>query len=161
MAEDIYQILYCSRNRMQGTRIQTAFEISQILAACRRNNVLVDVTGAPPVQHRSLRVGIGRAAQRSGTNLRTDPAQPQTLGPDRTGQWPRTGAQFPQVVDGVCGHGPGRSPSAYRDHSQCRSVQPVRGWERGSFAASRPGPAGGGLGATRPATTRAGLDSAG
>jgi blue light- and temperature-responsive anti-repressor len=46
MTRDIYQILYCSRNCMHGTKPQTALEINDILSASRRNNVKVDVTGA-------------------------------------------------------------------------------------------------------------------
>lgn len=46
MTSDLYQILYCSRNCMHGTKPQTAVEINNILSASRRNNAKVGVTGA-------------------------------------------------------------------------------------------------------------------
>lgn len=46
MTNDLYQVLYCSRNCMHGTKPQTALEINSILAASRRNNARVGVTGA-------------------------------------------------------------------------------------------------------------------
>ena len=46
MTNDLYQVLYCSRNCMHGTKPQTALEINNILSASRRNNAKVGVTGA-------------------------------------------------------------------------------------------------------------------
>lgn len=46
MTKDPYQILYCSRNCIQGTPVQMAAEIGKILTSSRINNVKVAVTGA-------------------------------------------------------------------------------------------------------------------
>ncbi len=46
MTSDLFQIVYCSRNCMHGTKPQSAVEINHILSASRRNNAKVDVTGA-------------------------------------------------------------------------------------------------------------------
>lgn len=44
--EKIYQILYCSRNRIPGTAAETRPEVEGILKASRRNNAEAGITGA-------------------------------------------------------------------------------------------------------------------
>ncbi|HLI77338.1 MAG TPA: BLUF domain-containing protein [Acidobacteriaceae bacterium] len=46
MNERVYQILYCSRNTMQGTDAEVRVEIEKILRASRVNNARAAVTGA-------------------------------------------------------------------------------------------------------------------
>ena len=46
MAADLHRLVYYSRNRILGTPLQVAAEVDGILAASRRNNSRVGVTGA-------------------------------------------------------------------------------------------------------------------
>ncbi len=46
MSQDLYKILYCSRNFIEGETTQSDAEISQILATARVNNSRHNVTGA-------------------------------------------------------------------------------------------------------------------
>ena len=46
MSGDIYKILYCSKNLIEGEHAKQDAEISQILQAARRNNKEQNVTGA-------------------------------------------------------------------------------------------------------------------
>ena len=46
MSEKVYQILYCSRNKIRGTDAEVKAQIEAILHASRRNNARVGVTGA-------------------------------------------------------------------------------------------------------------------
>jgi len=46
MGEDIYKILYCSKNLIEGEHAKQDAEISQILQSARRNNRKQNVTGA-------------------------------------------------------------------------------------------------------------------
>lgn len=46
MSGKVYQILYCSRNNMQGTEAEIRLQLAGILRASRRNNARVGVTGA-------------------------------------------------------------------------------------------------------------------
>jgi len=46
MKPKIYQILYCSRNRLQGKPVEIAAQVTTILQAARRNNLEAGVTGA-------------------------------------------------------------------------------------------------------------------
>lgn len=43
---DLYQIVYCSKNGIQGTPVQVEAEIQSILASARQNNQPSGVTGA-------------------------------------------------------------------------------------------------------------------
>lgn len=42
----VYRLIYCSRNRIEGTAEQIADEIERILLSSRRNNVVHGITGA-------------------------------------------------------------------------------------------------------------------
>jgi blue light- and temperature-responsive anti-repressor len=46
MNSEPYQILYCSRNRLQGTTAEVATQLATILQSARRNNAQAGVTGA-------------------------------------------------------------------------------------------------------------------
>jgi len=46
MSGDIYKIIYCSKNLIEGEHAKQDAEISQILQAARRNNKEQNVTGA-------------------------------------------------------------------------------------------------------------------
>lgn len=43
---DLYRLVYASKNLLQGSDAEIAHAVSQILAASQRNNTVVDVTGA-------------------------------------------------------------------------------------------------------------------
>jgi hypothetical protein len=46
MSDDIFKILYCSKNLIEGEHAKQDAEISQILQSARRNNRKQNVTGA-------------------------------------------------------------------------------------------------------------------
>jgi len=46
MSDDIFKILYCSKNLIEGEHAKQDAEISQILQSARRNNGKQNVTGA-------------------------------------------------------------------------------------------------------------------
>ncbi len=46
MPRSLHRLVYCSRNRLGGTREERAVAVRGILAASRRNNPRVEVTGA-------------------------------------------------------------------------------------------------------------------
>lgn len=46
MKTETYQILYCSRNRLQGKPAEIAAQVNKILQSARRNNSEAGVTGA-------------------------------------------------------------------------------------------------------------------
>lgn len=46
MTEQVYKLLYCSRNHIGGTPEQQRSEVERILASSRRNNVRQGLTGA-------------------------------------------------------------------------------------------------------------------
>lgn len=46
MNEDVYRLLYCSRNTMSGSLEEQQLEITQILAKSRTNNSANGITGA-------------------------------------------------------------------------------------------------------------------
>ena len=43
---DLYRLVYASKNHLQGSDVEIAHAVSQILAASQRNNTAVNVTGA-------------------------------------------------------------------------------------------------------------------
>ncbi len=46
MKTNLYRLVYCSRNRLQGTDAQVTAELQGILASARKNNPKLGVTGA-------------------------------------------------------------------------------------------------------------------
>ncbi len=46
MNTELYRLIYCSRNRLQGSDLEVSAEIQQILRTSRANNAQADVTGA-------------------------------------------------------------------------------------------------------------------
>ncbi len=46
MSDKVYQILYCSRNNLQGTATEIKAQIEGVLQSSRRNNAQAGVTGA-------------------------------------------------------------------------------------------------------------------
>src|SRR4051812_6886241 len=46
MNNTVHKLVYCSRNRIEGTSEQIVEEIQKILSSARRNNALVGITGA-------------------------------------------------------------------------------------------------------------------
>lgn len=46
MNSNLYNLVYCSRNRIRGTSDEVAAELRSILISARKNNVRLDVTGA-------------------------------------------------------------------------------------------------------------------
>ncbi|KQT60643.1 MULTISPECIES: BLUF domain-containing protein [unclassified Aureimonas] len=46
MSQPLYQLVYCSRNRIAGSPNAVAAEVGSLLAVSRRNNALAGVTGA-------------------------------------------------------------------------------------------------------------------
>ena len=46
MKNDLYRLVYCSRNRLQGTDAEVTAELQGILASSRKNNPRLNVTGA-------------------------------------------------------------------------------------------------------------------
>lgn len=43
---DLYKLVYCSRNRIQGSAAEVAAELDSILKSARENNARLNVTGA-------------------------------------------------------------------------------------------------------------------
>lgn len=46
MSDNLYRLVYCSRNALTGSPETMRIEVEQILEAARRNNARLDVTGA-------------------------------------------------------------------------------------------------------------------
>jgi hypothetical protein len=46
MDQKLYKLLYCSRNRIQGSEADVKAELQAILASARKNNPAISVTGA-------------------------------------------------------------------------------------------------------------------
>lgn len=46
MQQHLYNLIYCSRNRIQGTEAEVRAELQTILAASRKNNTAQRITGA-------------------------------------------------------------------------------------------------------------------
>ncbi len=46
MSNNLYRLVYCSRNRIQGSTADVAAQLQDILASSRRNNPRLGITGA-------------------------------------------------------------------------------------------------------------------